>query len=170
MFQVFTVEILVLWTQENQICQMAVSSLNPMAPVFYSQKTPYILMPPMQGLCSAFQFGTCHHTSHHNSEDGHMAIHACQACLIFRQIFVDHTCKGGHPNHTSLCGIKKFGAVACPHHLVNSQVHGKPNASEYESQVTQPIPNGFIQQFEDGIKIPHMQLLCRFFRRISMGT
>ena len=145
--------------------KMAFSGLNPTAPVFYSQKTPYILMPSMPGLCMAFQFGNCHHDSHHNSDDGKgLAIHACQACLIFRHNLVDHSCKGGHPGHNHHCGTKKFGAIACSHHQVNTQVYGSQMVSvptPTPVPVKQPIFEGYIEKLPDGVKIPHLpSFLC----------
>ena len=135
---------------------MAFSSLNPLAPVFYSQKTPYILMPSMSGLCMAFQFGTCRHDSHHHSDNGQdLAIYACQACLLICQNLVNHSCKGGHPGHNHLCGNKKFGAIACSHHQVNTQVYS-PQVPPTASTVPTSF-EGYVEKLADGsVKIPHL--------------
>ena len=106
--------------------------LNPTAPAFYSQLSPTVFMPPLDGVCSAFQFGTCELREHHKTSDGHMALHICQPCVQFRMNFVDHNCGGGHPDHPTSCRLKKIGAVACPFQLLRVQ------SPDNQPTVTQP--------------------------------
>ena len=99
-------------------------------------------MPPLKGVCSAFQFGQCKHQSHHKTEDGlDMALHICQPCVQLRQNFVDHTCRGGHSNHPASCGLKRFGAIGCPfqtqQYQQNSQSQGQVYHQNQSSNSTE---------------------------------
>ena len=119
--------------------------LNPDARIFQSQKTPFVLMAPIKGVCLEFQFGTCPKSEHHRGSDS-LALHICQLCVMYRQEFLDHSCSGGHSNHPVSCGQKKFGAVACPFHIPTlNQNQGQPlplyqrPAQEFlQSQVSVP--------------------------------
>ena len=63
------------------------ANLDPTAPSFYTQKTPTVFMPLLDGVCSGFQYGTCKFQDHHKTSDGHMALHICQPCVQIRLNF-----------------------------------------------------------------------------------
>ena len=129
-------------------------------------------MPPLDGVCSAFQFGTCEFREHHKTSDGRMALHICQPCVQFRMNFVDRNCGGGHPDHPTSCRLKKIGAVACPFQLL--QVKSPDNhptvllPTVTQPTVTQPTVN---QPNEEVDHAPSFSCPCNgcadFFGRLQ---
>ena len=76
-------------------------------------------------------------------------------------MFVDHTCKGGHPNHNHNCGTKKLGVIGCSQHRVNTPMNFPPPSHEHHSQDPKSNQTGFVQKLDDGVKIPHLpSFLC----------
>ena len=68
-----------------------------------------LVIGPVSSICFNFQQGTCHHSSHHEKEDGEQQLHICQPCFQLRQILVHHS-----------SGNRRIGAISCPHLISSS--------------------------------------------------
>ena len=95
------------------------NTLNPSAKT-YVYRGPMVFMPPMEGVCTNFQYGNCSFTDGHRTQDGKLQLHVCQPCLQIHGMLAEHTCGGNHPGHPP-GGARKVGAVGCPQQAQHSQ-------------------------------------------------
>ena len=165
-----------LWILKNIQRQVSVmhsfSSLNANAPAFHSKSTPLVLMEPILGVCFAFQFGKCNESDHHRGEDS-LALHICQPCLQLRQNLVDHSCSGGHPNHSMSCNRKKLGALACPFHLETASLLADSNKNFKTTTPSSSTENSLCRncsQFEDHFRhLPAFECNCNMCTKFFWG-